>query len=136
MHSDAVIWSIIDRVGIKDIIPTLDFKVSDGGSIYSSGQKQLICLVRAAVNKSKILILDEATTHVDIETDKNIHKVIEEIFSKCTILMIAHRLHIIKNCDRILVVQQGKIVEYDEPKALLEKKDSLFNEMCENSDFT
>lgn len=131
--TDDVIWDVIRKVGIKDMVPTLETMVEDGGSTYSSGEKQLICLARAAIAKSKILVLDEATANMDAETDKMLHDIVDEIFTDCTILMIAHRLHLILNCDRVLVLDKGVIVEFDEPKKLLCKQDSLFRKMFQES---
>lgn len=115
------------------MVPTLDTMIEKSGAHYSSGQKQLVCLARAAIAKCKILVLDEATANMDAETDKMLHDVIEDIFSDCTILMIAHRLHSILRCDQVLVLSNGSIVESDDPKVLMQKKDSLFQKMCEES---
>lgn len=115
------------------MVPTLSTMIEDSGAKYSSGQKQLICLARAAISKCKILVLDEATANMDAETDKMLHGVITEIFADCTILSIAHRLHSILNCDKVLVLDNGKIVEFDNPKVLMNQKDSLFHAMCKES---
>lgn len=131
--TDDVLWNVIRRVGIQEMVPTLETMIEDSGSHYSSGQKQLICLARAALVKSKILVLDEATANMDTETDEMLHDIIDEIFTDCTILMIAHRLHLILNCDKVLVLDNGNIVEFDHPKNLLNKQDGLFRKMCEES---
>lgn len=132
-YSDDLIWNVIIRVGIQHIITNLETIVEDGGSSYSSGEKQLICLARAAMAKCKILVLDEATANMDIETDKMLHKVINEIFCDCTILTIAHRLHFILNCNKVLVLDNGNVVEFDEPKTLMHKEDSFLHKMCQES---
>lgn len=132
-YSDDAIWEVIDRVGLKDIIPTLDIFVEESGGKYSSGQKQLVCLARAAISKCKIVVLDEATANMDAETEKLLNKVIEEIFSDCTMLMIAHRLHSIMHCDKVMVLDSGIIVEYDSPKVLRSKVGGIFKEMCSES---
>lgn len=132
-YTDEFIWKIINRVGITDIVPNLEIMVEDSGSSYSSGQKQLICLARAAMGKCKILVLDEATANMDAETDKMLHKVIDEIFLDCTIITIAHRLHLMMNCDKVLVLDNGSLVEFDNPKNLIKQENSLFHQMCQES---
>lgn len=114
---------------MKHMFPALEIFIEDGGSNYSSGQKQLICLARAALAKTKILVLDEATANMDEKTDEMIHNLIDDIFTDCTILMIAHRLNLIMNCDKVLLLDKGNIAEFDSPKKLLEKENSLFSKM-------
>lgn len=132
-HTDEVIWDVINRVGINEVIPTLETFVESSGAKYSSGQKQLVCLARAAISKCKIVVLDEATANMDAETDKMLNRVVEEIFADCTTLTIAHRLHSIMKCDKVLVLDSGKIVEYDSPIVLKNKEGGLFNKMCKES---
>lgn len=115
------------------MIQDLSTLIDDSGTTYSSGQKQLICLARAAIARCKLLVLDEATANMDAQTDKMLHGVIAEIFPECTTLSIAHRLHSILNCDRVLVLDNGKIVEFDKPKILISQKDSIFRAMCEET---
>lgn len=133
LFTDDEIWHIIHRVGISEIVPSLDTIVEEKGSSFSSGQKQMICLARAALSKSKILVLDEATANMDAGRDKHLHEVVEDVFVDCTILMIAHRLHLILNCDKVLVLDKGNIVEFDDPKSLLKEEDSMFHKMCQES---
>ncbi|KAL3129770.1 ATP-binding cassette protein [Cryptosporidium hominis] len=92
----------------------------------SLGQKQLICLARAILRKSKIILLDEATSSMDIATDNIIQNIIKTHFSSCTILSIAHRIHTIIDYDLIVVLDKGKIVEYDSPQNLLSNTSSVF----------
>lgn len=132
-YTDAQIWDVIDKVKIKEMVPTLDTMIEDSGAKYSSGQKQLVCLARAAISKCKILILDEATANMDADTDKMLHKVIHEIFAEFTILTIAHRLHSILNCDKVIVLDKGNIIEFDDPKVLMTIKSSQFHKMCQDS---
>lgn len=108
-------------------------KVSEGGENLSVGQRQLICLARALLRKTRILILDEATAAVDLETDDLIQKTIRSAFADCTVLTIAHRLNTIIDSDRVLVLDKGKIAEFDAPNSLLEKKDSIFFGMCKDA---
>ncbi|CAO3607783.1 unnamed protein product [Cunninghamella echinulata] len=115
------------------VITSLDQQISDGGSNFSQGQKQLLCLARALLKNSKLIIMDEATASVDFETDSNIQITIREEFSNSTIITIAHRIRSIIDYDRVLVLDHGKIVEYDSPYALLQDKNGVFRSMCEKS---
>lgn len=99
----------------------------------SVGQRQLICLARALLRKTKVLILDEATAAIDIETDELIQKTIRTQFDNCTILTIAHRLNTIMDSDRIIVLDQGMIAEFDSPQNLLANSESLFYGMAKNA---
>jgi len=120
----------------------LDTDMTMSSSVFSAGQKQLICLARAILRQSKIIVLDEATANVDIETDDFIQKKIMEKFKDCTVITIAHRLITIANYDKVLVMSAGKKVEYDSPyKLMVEKegdremtnKEGLFAEMVQKS---
>ncbi|CCF57647.1 hypothetical protein KAFR_0C06510 [Kazachstania africana CBS 2517] len=114
----------------------LDQLVEEEGSNFSLGERQVLALTRALVRQSKILILDEATSSVDYETDGKIQKRIVEEFDNCTILCIAHRLKTILQYDRILVLEKGVIAEFDQPFKLFSDKDSIFRSMCERSNIT
>ncbi|KAJ8978875.1 hypothetical protein NQ317_001204 [Molorchus minor] len=133
-HTDQTIWKAIEKVRIKHLIPNLEMEVKEGGSSFSVGQKQLICLARAAVRKFQIVVLDEATANMDPVTDKLLHTVIDDVFVKCTMLIIAHRLHTVIDCDRVMVLDNGRIMEFDSPKRLLKNKESRFYKMCQVSE--
>lgn len=111
----------------------LDQAVEEEGSNFSLGERQLLALTRALVRQSKILILDEATSSVDYETDGKIQTRIVEEFGDCTILCIAHRLKTIVNYDRILVLEKGEVAEFDTPWTLFSQEDSIFRSMCSRS---
>ncbi|KAJ2238477.1 ATP-binding cassette sub- C member 8 [Coemansia sp. RSA 485] len=100
----------------------------------SNGQKQLFGFCRMLLRKHKILILDEATTDVDLQTDEQIQKLTRGEFKECTVLTIAHRLDTIKNSDRIIVMDHGKIVEVGPPKELMEKG-VFFAKLVESSEY-
>lgn len=104
----------------------LYMKILDGGSNFSLGQKQLICICRAIIRKSKILLMDEATASIDEKTDHLIQKMIKKEFKDTTVITIAHRLNTIIQYDRIMVLDKGTIVEFDTPLNLLERDDSFF----------
>lgn len=114
----------------------LEREVEDDGSNFSLGERQLIAFARALVRDSKILILDEATSSVDYETDAKIQKTVVNEFGHCTILCIAHRLRTILNYDRILVLDKGEIKEFDTPWNLFKSHNSIFQQMCERSNIT
>ncbi|KAH6790169.1 multidrug resistance-associated protein 2 [Perilla frutescens var. frutescens] len=100
---------------------------------FSVGQRQLLSLSRALLRRSKILVLDEATAAVDVRTDALIQKTIREEFRSCTMLIIAHRLNTIIDCDRVLLLDAGKVVEFDTPEALLQREDSAFSKMVQST---
>ncbi|TID19224.1 hypothetical protein CANINC_003794 [Pichia inconspicua] len=105
--------------------------VSEGGSNLSAGQRQLVCLARALTKKNcKVLVLDEATANVDVSTDAIIQQTIRTAFEDRTILTIAHRLNTIIDSDRIIVLEQGQVKEFDKPEILLQNKNSLFYSLC------
>jgi ATP-binding cassette, subfamily C (CFTR/MRP), member 1 len=110
-----------------------DDELTLGGHNFSLGQRQLLCLVRSMLKKSKILIMDEATSSVDNETDEIIQKTIREHFKDCTILVVAHRINTILDCDKILIMEKGKMVEFDSPEELLKNKKSTFFSLVQHS---
>lgn len=116
-----------------DLPAGLNQEVTEAGDNFSAGQKQLLCLSRALLRKSKILIFDEATASVDLETDNLIQKTIKTYFCDCTILTIAHRLNTITDSDRVIVLDKGHIVECDSPNSLLKNTDSKFYGMAKDA---
>ena len=136
IHSDDEIWNSLELAHLKSFVFSLELglthPVAEGGENLSVGQKQLICLARALLRKSKIIVLDEATAAVDIETDELIQTTIRKEFSGCTIITIAHRLNTIIDYDRIVVMDKGEIMEFDSPTVLLEKTDSIFHSMAKD----
>ena len=136
-YSDASLWSALDRANLKDVITmkgeNLLMKVAEGGENFSVGQCQLLCLARALLRKSKLLVLDEATANVDAATDALIQKTIRENFADRTSLTIAHRLNTIIDCDKILVLEFGAVKEFDTPRNLMMNSTSEFYSMVQET---
>nr|QGP74115.1 ABCC transporter [Sedum alfredii] len=136
-HNDADLWEALERAHLKDVIRRnafgLDAEVSEAGENFSVGQRQLLSLARALLRRSKILVLDEATAAVDVRTDALIQRTIREEFKSCTMLIIAHRLNTIIDCDRVLLLDSGKVLEYDTPENLLSDEGSAFSKMVRST---
>jgi len=136
-HTDADVWTALEQAHLKTFVDTLPAKlehaISEGGENLSVGQRQLVCLARALLRKSRILIMDEATAAVDMETDALIQNTIRSQFDDCTILIIAHRLNTIIDCDRVMVLDAGAVKEFDNPQKLMSQPDSLFYGMCKEA---
>ncbi|KAJ0761743.1 putative ABC-type xenobiotic transporter [Helianthus annuus] len=122
-HNDPDLWESLERAHLKDVIRRnplgLDAEVSEAGENFSVGQRQLLSLSRALLRRSKILVLDEATAAVDVRTDALIQKTIREEFKSCTMIIIAHRLNTIIDCDRILLLDAGQVLVTSSPYYLI-----------------
>lgn len=133
-YTDDQIWRSLEHAHLKKFVSELPERMNhecgEGGGNLSVGQRQLICLARTLLRKTKILILDEATAAVDMETDELIQNTIRREFKDCTILTIAHRLNTILDYDKVMVLDQGIIKEYESPDNLLKDKSSAFYGMA------
>ncbi|KAH8258986.1 hypothetical protein KR038_000987, partial [Drosophila bunnanda] len=127
-YSDDKLWRSLEEVKLKDVVADLpnglQSKITEGGTNFSVGQRQLVCLARAVLRENRILVMDEATANVDPQTDGLIQATIRSKFKDCTVLTIAHRLHTIMDSDKVMVMDAGKVVEFGTPYELLTKADS------------
>ncbi|XP_046735959.1 ATP-binding cassette sub-family C member 5-like [Diprion similis] len=133
LYTDTEIWQALEKTKLKNRVQSinghLDGSVGFGGDNLSVGERQLLCLSRALLRKSKILVMDEATAAVDPETEIAVQTTIQQEFSTCTILIIAHRLQTVLSLDRVLVMNSGKILEFDKPYNLLKDSNSEFSKL-------
>ncbi|KAF0712603.1 hypothetical protein As57867_004756, partial [Aphanomyces stellatus] len=124
---DAALWDVVTKAGLHSLVSGLPEKLSsevaEKGSNLSVGERQMLCLARALLVQSKIVVLDEATAAMDHDTDVRLQQVIATEFATATVLTIAHRLHTVMHSDRIMVMDAGRVVEFDTPTALLAKED-------------
>ena len=131
-YTDQELWTALGEVQLKTLVEglpgQLQFKLRESGTNLSVGERQLLCLARALVQKSKIIIMDEATANVDFKTDRLIQEVIRDKFKDSTVITIAHRLNTIMDYDKVLVLDGGRVVEFDKPEVLI-RKGGLFAEM-------
>ncbi|KAG0228164.1 hypothetical protein BGW41_003534 [Actinomortierella wolfii] len=136
---DADIWAALESASLKNYVSSLpeglQTVIDNGGDNMSLGQRQLMSLARAMLNKhTKVLCLDEATAAIDIETDNAIQQALRKSFKGCTVLTIAHRINTIMDSDRILVLDHGRVAEYDSPKTLLDNPNSIFYSLAKTSE--
>ncbi|KAG7137733.1 Metal resistance protein YCF1 like [Verticillium longisporum] len=127
VHDDTELWSVLEHARLKDHVNSmeggLEAKINEGGSNLSQGQRQLVSLARAMLTPSNILVLDEATAAVDVETDAMLQQTLRSpLFANRTIITVAHRINTILDSDRVVVLDKGEVVEFDSPKALLKKQ--------------
>ena len=127
---DDQVWQVLEEVElgekVKKLERQLEFSISEGGSNFSVGERQLLCLARAILKQSRILMLDEATSYVDTITDSKIQHLLQSKFENCTVFTIAHRIHTVMQYDWILVMENGEIVESGSPSNLLEDPTTQF----------
>ncbi|KAJ8773182.1 hypothetical protein K2173_028359 [Erythroxylum novogranatense] len=132
-HTDEEIWEVLRKCQLRETAQEkekgLDSLVMEDGSNWSMGQRQLFCLGRALLRKSRILVLDEATASIDNATDLILQKTIRTEFADCTVITVAHRIPTVMDCTKVLAMRDGLVVEYDEPTKLMRKEGSLFGQL-------
>ncbi|KAL5727200.1 Multidrug resistance-associated protein 7 [Ranunculus cassubicifolius] len=132
-HSDTEIWEVLRKCQLLDVVQDkekgLDASVLEDGSNWSMGQRQLFCLGRAILRRSRILVLDEATASIDNATDKILQRTIRTEFADCTVITVAHRIPTVMDCTMVLAISDGMLVEYDEPIKLINREGSLFGQL-------
>ena len=133
LYSDNEIIKVLRMIGFEYVVANhpqgMQQQIAEGGDNMSIGEKQLICIARAILRRSKIVILDESTANVDYHNEEVIQKVINEVFDKSTVITIAHRIKTVINCDRVIVLDNGEVVEFDSPKELVKSKKGVFYDM-------
>lgn len=136
-YTDEEIWKSLFNAHLKNFVESLparlEYECGEGGQNLSVGQRQLVCLARALLKKTKVLILDEATAAVDLETDELIQNTIRTEFADCTVITIAHRINTIMDCDKVLVMDVGEVKEFNSPSFLLQQPDSTFYAMARDA---
>ncbi|KAK8801165.1 hypothetical protein WA158_001935 [Blastocystis sp. Blastoise] len=130
-YKDSDIWIALERAHMKDVIASSDLGLSslveEHGNNYSVGQRQLLCIARALLHHTKIILMDEATASIDVETDLKIQKTMKEEFKDCTVITIAHRIHTIIDSDKVMVLEAGEVKEFEQPALLLEDPNTIFS---------
>ena len=136
LYEDHDLWSALEEVQMKTLVrqlpEQLEYRLRESGSNFSVGERQLVCLARALLQESKIIILDEATANVDYKTDRLIQEVIRNRFKNSTVLTIAHRLNTIMDYDKVLIMDQGRVVEFDKPDVLLQNDNGYFSRLVQS----
>ncbi|KAF5303202.1 hypothetical protein FQA39_LY10115 [Lamprigera yunnana] len=130
---DKDLWDALQQVEMKEAITSLTYEITDGGSNFSIGQRQLLCLARALIRKNKILVLDEVNANMDRETDILIQETIKKRFSDCTVITIAHRINTVMDSDKIIVMDLGNVLEFNHPSVLLKDKNSHFYKIAKEA---
>ncbi|OQR94186.1 ATP-binding Cassette (ABC) Superfamily [Achlya hypogyna] len=133
---DAALWGALKKVQLATFVDArggLEFEVAEKGGNLSVGQRQLLCIARALLRDTKVVVLDEATANVDVESDRLIQEAIRSCFADVTLLVIAHRLETILHCDKILVLDHGRVVEFDAPGVLQAKDGGAFQGLMQQA---
>ncbi|KAK9276061.1 hypothetical protein L1049_005592 [Liquidambar formosana] len=135
-HTDQEIWEVLEKCQLREAVQEkeegLNSLVVQDGSNWSMGQRQLFCLGRALLRRSRILVLDEATASIDNATDSIIQKTIRTEFQDCTVITVAHRIPTVMDCTMVLAISDGKLAEYDEPLKLMNKEGSMFGQLVKD----
>ncbi|WJX71041.1 Multidrug resistance-associated protein 7, variant 2 [Trifolium repens] len=132
-HTDKEIWEVLGKCQLREVVQEkdegLNSSVVEDGSNWSMRQRQLFCLGRALLRRSRILVLDEATASIDNSADMILQKTIRTEFADCTVITVAHRIPTVMDCTMVLSISDGKLAEYDEPMSLMKREESLFRKL-------
>lgn len=131
-YTDDQIWMSIKRAHLQNAVKALDMDVEEKGANFSVGERQLLCIARALLKRSKVILMDEATASIDTETDRKIQQSIRSEFQDCTCLTIAHRINTILDADRILVMEKGQVAEFGSPAELQKNVKGIFRSLVEH----
>ncbi|XP_070394694.1 multidrug resistance protein mrp-7-like isoform X2 [Dermacentor albipictus] len=133
-HSDEVLWRVLRSVHLSDFVETtpegLSFSVSQKGENLSAGQRQLVALAGALLRDTRILVLDEATSQMDSDTERKVQTTLRESFAHCTVITIAHRIDTILDYDRVVVMGEGRVLEFGGVRDLLTNRCSVFRSIA------
>ncbi|OQR76213.1 ATP-binding cassette sub-family C member 9-like [Tropilaelaps mercedesae] len=132
MHSEEDLWGALEKAKIKDVVIEaggLDAEITEEGSNLSSGQKQLFCLARTILRPSRVLVLDEATSSLDVSLEDKMLEIIQDVWKNATVIAIAHRVTSIEKFDRVIVMDHGSILEVGDPQVLKDQPGSHFRSL-------
>lgn len=134
---DTEVWRLLQLVSLEDKVRILhaglDYVVSESGCNFSVGERQLLCLARALGRGCRIMLMDEATASVDLDTDRKLQRRMQYLLQDCTVITIAHRLQTVLDSDRVLVMSDGQVVEFGQPNALLLDQGSAFHALVQQA---
>jgi ABC-type multidrug transport system fused ATPase/permease subunit len=137
--TDADIWSALEKVDMKAQVASLEgqlaYELSENGDNFSVGERQMLCMARALLTRSRIVVMDEATASIDHATEKKLQRMINRDFRDATVLTIAHRLGTVLDSDRIMVLSDGRVVEFDSPRSLVKDRRGVFYELAKEGGY-
>lgn len=131
--TDDAIWQALECVGMKTAVAALENKldtVLEDSTSFSRGERQLLCMARVLLRKRKIVMLDEASSSMDLKTDEKVRQIVREELKDCTVLAVAHRIATIVDFDMIIILDNGEIVEAGPPRELLANPSSRFSRLA------
>jgi ABC-type multidrug transport system fused ATPase/permease subunit len=138
-YTDGEIWSAFEKVEMKEQIGALEhqlsYELSENGENFSVGERQMLCMARALLTQTRIVVMDEATASIDHATERKLQKMITRDFQDATVLTIAHRLATVLDSDRIMVLSDGEVVEFDTPKNLVANPRGVFYELAKEGGY-